>query len=73
VSAPTPDEIYERTREEGTRRLSRPFLELAATAFVAGLDVVFGVIALGLTVTSEGVLATGTGEAIIAPSCYARL
>jgi formate-nitrite transporter family protein len=49
VAAPTPEEIYERTKEEGERRLSRPFLELAATAFVAGADVVFGIIALAIT------------------------
>jgi CBS domain-containing protein len=32
VAAPTPEEIYERTKGEGERRLSRRFLELAATA-----------------------------------------
>jgi formate/nitrite transporter FocA (FNT family) len=47
VSAPNPDEIYERTKEEGERRLSRPPLELVSTAFVAGADVVLGIIALG--------------------------
>jgi formate/nitrite transporter FocA (FNT family) len=49
VAAPEPQEIYERTREEGRRRLSRPLLELAATALVGGFDVAFGVAALGLT------------------------
>ena len=43
-----PDEIYERTREEGRRRLARPVLELAATALVGGFDVAFGVIAYAL-------------------------
>jgi formate/nitrite transporter FocA (FNT family) len=43
-----PQQIYERTAEEGERRLNRGFLELAATSFVAGIDVVFGVIALGV-------------------------
>ena len=43
-----PDEIYERTREEGRRRLSRPVLELAATALVGGFDVAFGIAAFGL-------------------------
>jgi formate/nitrite transporter FocA (FNT family) len=47
VGVPDPSEIYKRTEEEGRRRLSRPPLELAATAFVAGLDVVFGIVALG--------------------------
>jgi formate-nitrite transporter family protein len=45
--APSPEEIYRRTEEEGERRLSRPLLELVATAFVAGADVVFGILALG--------------------------
>jgi len=45
-----PDEIYERTREEGRRRLSRPVLELAATALVGGFDVAFGVVAYALAV-----------------------
>jgi formate/nitrite transporter FocA (FNT family) len=48
VPAPQPEEIYERTREEGRRRLSRPLLELAATALVGGFDVAFGVAAFGL-------------------------
>jgi formate/nitrite transporter FocA (FNT family) len=47
VAAPDPDEIYARTQEEGRRRLSRPLLELCSTAFVAGADVVLGIIALG--------------------------
>jgi formate/nitrite transporter FocA (FNT family) len=46
--APQPEEIYERTREEGRRRLSRPVLELGATALVGGFDVAFGVAAYGL-------------------------
>jgi formate/nitrite transporter FocA (FNT family) len=49
VPAPQPDEIYERTREEGKRRLARPVLELSATALVGGFDVAFGVAALALT------------------------
>jgi formate/nitrite transporter FocA (FNT family) len=48
VSAPEPAEIYERTQAEGRRRLSRSPLELAATSFVGGGDVVFGIIALGV-------------------------
>ncbi len=47
-AAPEPQEIFARTQEEGRRRLSRPPVELAATALVAGFDVVFGVIALGI-------------------------
>jgi formate-nitrite transporter family protein len=45
--APSPEEIYRRTEEEGERRLSRPLLELVSTAFVAGIDVVVGILALG--------------------------
>ena len=46
--APEPDKIYEETRKEGRRRLGRPVLELAATAFVGGFDVAVGVIAYAL-------------------------
>jgi formate/nitrite transporter FocA (FNT family) len=49
ASAPQPEEIYRQTREEGRRRLSRPVLELAATAVVGGLDVAFGIAVYGLT------------------------
>lgn len=48
MGAPEPEQIYERTREEGERRLSRPALELATTAIAAGVDVVFGIVALGV-------------------------
>ena len=48
MAAPQPEEIYERTREEGRRRLSRPVLELAATALVGGFDIAFGVALYGL-------------------------
>ena len=44
-----PEELYRRTAREGERRLSRDALELSATSFVAGIDVVFGLIALGVT------------------------
>jgi formate/nitrite transporter FocA (FNT family) len=57
AGAPEPEEIYRRTEEEGRRRLSRPPLELAATAFVAGLDVVFGIVALGIATHEAGPLA----------------
>jgi len=48
VSAPEPEQIYERTRAEGRRRLSRPVLELAATALLGGFDVAFGIAVFGL-------------------------
>jgi len=43
-----PESIYRRTAKEGERRLSRPALQLGATSFVAGIDVVFGIIALAV-------------------------
>jgi formate/nitrite transporter FocA (FNT family) len=52
--APEPEEIYERVRDEGRRRLSRPVLELAATALIGGFDVSFGVVALGLVAAATG-------------------
>lgn len=45
---PEPETIYERTKEEGARRLRRPFLEEASTALAAGFDIVAGVVVLGL-------------------------
>lgn len=48
MGAPEPEEIYERTREEGARRLERPVLEVASTALAAGFDIVAGVVALAL-------------------------
>jgi formate/nitrite transporter FocA (FNT family) len=44
--APEPHEMFARTRDEGERRLTRTRLELMTTSFVAGFDIVFGVIAL---------------------------
>jgi formate/nitrite transporter FocA (FNT family) len=52
LSAPEPHEIYERIEREGRRRLDRPSLELAATALVAGFDIVFGLIAFSLVSSS---------------------
>jgi formate/nitrite transporter FocA (FNT family) len=49
-----PEEIYEETRKEGRRRLSRPVLELAATALVGGFDVAFGVAVYGLAAGAVG-------------------
>ena len=45
---PQPEDIYERTREEGQRRLERPLLEVVSTALAAGFDIVAGVAALVL-------------------------
>lgn len=48
---PEPHEIFERTRDEGARRLERSPLELTSTSLVAGFDVVFGIVALA-TITA---------------------
>jgi formate/nitrite transporter FocA (FNT family) len=48
VGAPEPEEIYERTRREGVRRLQRPFLEHVTTALAAGFDIAAGIVALAL-------------------------
>ena len=49
MPAPQPEEIYQRTKEEGRRRLSRPVLELGATAIVGGFDVAVGLAIFFLT------------------------
>ncbi len=46
--APSPSEIFERAIEEGRRRLEMPVLEQVATGFIAGVTIVFGIIALGV-------------------------
>jgi formate-nitrite transporter family protein len=56
---PQPEDIYRQTREEGTRRLERPLLEVISTALAAGFDIVAGVVALALVVTR---LAPWTGQ-----------
>ncbi len=48
MGAPEPEEIYERTRTEGRRRLERPFLEVVSTALAAGFDILAGVVLLCL-------------------------
>jgi formate/nitrite transporter FocA (FNT family) len=62
VAAPQAEEIYKRTREEGRRRLSRPVLELGATALVGGFDVAFGIAVFGLAAAAVG-SRTGNGVA----------
>lgn len=46
--APAPEDIFVRAAQEGERRLNQTFLELAATSFIAGFSVVFGIVALGV-------------------------
>jgi formate-nitrite transporter family protein len=72
-TAPEPERIYQETQKEGRRRLARPLSELAATAFVGGFDVAFGVIAFGLAAGTVhgsfdklvGSLAFGVGFAFV--------
>lgn len=71
--APTPEEIYQRAKTEGHRRLFMPPLEQVATSFIAGVTIVFGIVALGVvealiepdlgsgTARVAGALAFGTG------------
>lgn len=47
-TAPDPVEIFDRAAEEGQRRLDQSWLELAATSFIAGFTIVFGLAALGI-------------------------
>jgi len=46
--APAPREIYERAAEEGEHRLQSTNLQLASRSFIAGFNIVFGIIALGV-------------------------
>ena len=48
MSVPQPEDIYVRTKEEGRRRLERPFVEVVSTALAAGFDIVAGIVALAL-------------------------
>ncbi len=46
--APNPSEIFKRAVEEGERRLDQSLLELTSNSFLAGLTIVFGIVALGI-------------------------
>lgn len=46
--APNPDQIYERATAEGDRRLSLSTLDQVSTAFIAGVTIIFGLVALGV-------------------------
>ena len=59
--APTPREMYERSAEEGQRRLSASLLGMAATGFLAGFTIVFGIIALGIT---DALITDSLGEGV---------
>ncbi|MDK1348958.1 formate/nitrite transporter family protein [Streptomyces sp. 378] len=45
---PEPREIYHRAKEEGERRLAMPALEKSSTGFIAGITIVFGIVALAM-------------------------
>ncbi|MBW3620001.1 MAG: formate/nitrite transporter family protein [Actinobacteria bacterium] len=46
--APDPQDIYERAKTEGRRRMQQPPLEQSATGFIAGVTIMFGIVALGV-------------------------
>ncbi|QCC57430.1 formate/nitrite transporter family protein [Natrinema thermotolerans] len=58
--APDPAEIFDRAVDEGQRRLEQSLLELAATSFIAGFTIVFGIVALGVV---DGLVEPQFGEA----------
>lgn len=46
--APAAQEIYQRAEEEGRSRLFMAPLDQVATSFIAGVTIVFGIVALGV-------------------------
>jgi formate/nitrite transporter FocA (FNT family) len=63
ADAPSPNKIYERAVDEGRRRLDMPGLEQVATGFIAGVTIVFGIIALAVVETLIGpALGDGPGR-----------
>lgn len=61
--APSPNEIFKRAAKEGRRRLNMPLLEQVATGFIAGVTIVFGIIALGVV---EALLKPDFGDGLAA-------
>ncbi|MBY5161365.1 formate/nitrite transporter family protein [Salsipaludibacter albus] len=59
--APSPDEVYQRAVAEGRRRLDMPVIEQVTTAFIAGVTIVFGIVALGVV---ESLIAPELGEGV---------
>ncbi len=47
--APGPEDIYARATEEGRRRLNMSAVDQMTTGFIAGVTIVFGIVALGVT------------------------
>ena len=58
--APDPSEIFARANREGERRLNQSLLEMTSNAFLAGLTIVFGIVAMAIT---QGVLEPRVGDA----------
>lgn len=48
AASPSPEQIYDRSKEEGRRRLAMPVLMQGSTGFIAGVTIVFGIVALGM-------------------------
>ena len=46
--APDPRDIYDRAKDEGDRRLRMTVLDQVATGFIAGVTIVFGIVALAV-------------------------
>lgn len=59
--AASPETIYERATVEGHRRLSMPLGEQAATGFIAGVTIIFGLVALG---SVEALIAPDLGQGV---------
>lgn len=63
MRAPNPEEVYARAQQEGQRRLFTSPLEQASTGFIAGVTIVFGIVALAMTQELLAPsLGTGPGE-----------
>jgi formate/nitrite transporter FocA (FNT family) len=61
--APDPQTVYDRAKHEGHRRLSQSVLDQVATGFIAGVTIVFGIVALGVVVALlEPVTGRGPAE-----------
>jgi formate/nitrite transporter FocA (FNT family) len=51
---PEPETIYERTKVEGRRRLTRPIAEEMSTALAAGFDIAAGIVVMALLIDLLG-------------------
>lgn len=65
AKAPTAEDIFQRAADEGRHRLDRTTFQLAATGFIAGFTIVFGILAFAATYAASepviGPLADVTG------------